>query len=250
MSFTFSDTDFITINDSASPPTIATPYPSPINVIGLTDLVVMKVTVTLQGFTHGFPADVGALLVGPQGQYSLLFAAVGGTARYSVTNLTLTIDDEATNSLPVYAALTSGTYKPTNGYLAFGNPGLPYNFPAPAPNGTSNAVSALSVFKNTDPTGSWNLFVVDNVEGDAGDISGGWTLNLSVAVPLQVAQIKTNVVISWPASAQRVSLQSAPSLTNPNGWTNVGSVPLATSGRYAVTNSIVGASLFYRLVGP
>ena len=42
---TFSNTNAIVINDSASPPTKATPYPSPIQVTGLAGTVVSKVTV-------------------------------------------------------------------------------------------------------------------------------------------------------------------------------------------------------------
>ena len=251
VSLAFSNTNLVTINDGANPPTVATPYPSAISVTGLTGQVVTKATVTIQGFSHAFPADVGALLLGPQGQRTILFAAVGGQNKYSVTNLTLIVDDDATNSFPVTnktPALVSGVYKPTNGYLAFGNAGLPYDFPSLP--GTSNAVSAMSVFKNTDPTGTWSLFVVDNVEGDSGSISGGWSLNLSVAVPLLIGKITTNVVVSWPASASNATLQSGPSLTNPSAWTNVGSVPAASSGRFAVTNSILSGSLFYRLVSP
>ncbi len=216
--------------------------------------MVTKVIVTIQGFSHGFPADVGVLLIGPQNQETILFASVGGQQNFSVTNLTLTLDDDAANFLPVTnttPALVSGTYKPTNGFLYLGgNPWLPYDFPSPVPPGSSNAVSTLSVFKNTDPTGTWSLFVIDNAEGSSGSISGGWSLNLSVAVPLQITQVKTNVIVSWPASAAKAILQSGPSLTNPNAWTNVASIPAASSGRFAVTNSVPGGNLFYRLVSP
>ena len=49
----------ITINDAAN----ATPYPSTINVSGVTANVVTKVQVRLNGFGHTFPADVDVLLV-------------------------------------------------------------------------------------------------------------------------------------------------------------------------------------------
>ena len=244
---TFSNTNFMSINDSGNPPTLSTPYPSTNIVTGLAGQLVTKATVTLNGFSHLFPSDVDILLVGPQGQKAILMANVGGQDKFSVTNLTLTLDDDATNSLPIYTNLVSGTFKPTNGYLATGNSSLPFNFPAPAPPGTSNAVSALSVFKNTDPSGTWNLFVVDDVGGDSGSISGGWSLNLIVAVPLQAVRYQTNIVISWPGSATNSTLQFSPNLLSSIAWSNVTTTPILTSGRYTVTNPISTGSTFYRL---
>jgi subtilisin-like proprotein convertase family protein len=243
----FSNSNFIIINDSFSPPTIATPYPSTNLATGLAGQVVTKATVTLQGFSHEFPSDVDILLVGPQGQKAILMANVGGQDKYSVTNLTLTLDDDAMNSLPIYTNLVSGTFKPTNGYLATGNASLPFNFPSPAPPGTSNAVSSLSVFKNTDPNGTWNLFVVDDVGGDSGSISGGWSLTLFVAVQLQAVRDRTNIVISWPGSVTNATLQFSPALQSSIAWSNVTTTPILTSGRYTVTNPISAGSRFYRL---
>src|SRR5260370_28920547 len=68
----------IIINDSISPPTVATPYGSSINVTGMSGQVVSKVTVTLQGFSHFFPDDVDILLLGPQGQKALCMSNLGG----------------------------------------------------------------------------------------------------------------------------------------------------------------------------
>ncbi len=248
--FTFSNTNFVAVNTDTSPPTEAIPYPSSIGVAGLNGQVVTKVTVTLRNFSHTFPSDVDILLVGPQGQKAILMANAGGQDRYSVTNLTLVFDDDATNSLPLFTNLVSGTFKPTNGYLDpyFGYSSLPFNFPLPAPPGNSNSLSSLSLFKNTDPSGTWNLFVVSDVSGDSGMISNGWSLNLSVAVPLQIIKSQTNVVISWPASATNGHLQLSPTLFGPNTWTNVATPPAAYSGRLNVTNPLLGGNAFYRLV--
>src|SRR5207247_9492258 len=60
---TFSNPAPITIPSSGS----ASPYPSSINVTGLTGTV-LKVTATLRQFGHSFPDDVDVLLVGPGGQ--------------------------------------------------------------------------------------------------------------------------------------------------------------------------------------
>ncbi len=248
--FMFSNTNVVAINTNTSPPTKAVPYPSGIGVAGLNGQVVTKVTVTLQGFSHTFPSDVDIMLVGPRGQEAVLMANAGGQDRYNVTNLTLTFDDGATNSLPLFTSLVSGAFKPTNGYLDpyFGYSSLPFNFPPPAPAGNSNSASRLSVFKNTDPGGTWNLFVVSDVSGDSGMISNGWSLNLSVAVPLQIIQSRTNVVISWPASATNGHLQLSPTLFSPNTWTNVTTTPASYAGRFNVTNPILGGNTFYRLV--
>ncbi len=245
-SFLFANTNSVEINDSQTPPTKATPYPLTNVVSGLTGLVVTKVTVTLQGFSHGFPSDVSMLLVGPQGQEAIVMSEVGGQMQYSVTNLTLTLDDEATNSLPVYTSLATGTFKPTNGYLVLGYRQLPYDFPSPAPPRNSNAVSAFSAFKDTDPEGTWKLFVVDDASGNSGSISRGWNLNIDAAVPLSIARAQTNVVVSWTNAVSGCALQSAPGLSGP--WTNVAPGPVVVSGRYTVTNRVGPGGVYYRLI--
>src|SRR3569833_1072829 len=104
---TFSNTITIVINDSASPPTIATPYPSTNIVTGLESSLISKVTVQLHGFGHGFPSDVSILLVGPQGQNSILMAQGGGSTVTPVTNLDFTFDDDASSNLPLESELMS-----------------------------------------------------------------------------------------------------------------------------------------------
>jgi hypothetical protein len=104
----------------------------------------------------------------------------------------------------------------------------------------------LSMFKNTDPSGTWKLFVVDDVAGDTGTIVGGWSLTLSVAVPIQIARVQSNMVVSWPASATNCSLQTSATFSNP--WSDVTNSPAFSGGRYYVTNAMTGGSRFYRLI--
>jgi hypothetical protein len=104
---TFSNTASIIINDLV----IATPYPSSINVSNVGG-VVIKATVTLTNLSHGSLYDVGALLVAPNAQDTLLMSHVG-TIGVSASHITLTFDDAAANSLPSTGAITSGTNKPT-----------------------------------------------------------------------------------------------------------------------------------------
>jgi subtilisin-like proprotein convertase family protein len=239
---TFSNTNFITILDSENPPTLASVYPSTISVTGQTIQVVSKVTVTLQGLSHEFPSDIGIMLVGPQGQMAVLMSEVGGEDELSVTNLTLTLDDDAANSLPLDTALTSGTFKPTER-----DHPLLFDFPLPVPAGNSNAPAALSVFQNTDPNGDWNLFVVDDSAGSAGSISNGWSLNLTttpVSLQIQPAD-SSHVLISWPSAITNATLQSTTNLLSAN-WQDVSNMPVIVAGQLVVTNSIFSKQ-FYRL---
>lgn len=241
-SLTFSNASFIAINDSLTPPTKASPYPSLLSVAGPTNQVVKKMTVTLYGFSHTFPSDVTILLVGPEGQRSILMSEVGGLAAYSVTNLTLTLDDDATNPLPLDSILYSGSFRPNARHVP-----LDFALPPPAPINNSNSPCGLYVFKGADPTGTWNLFVVDDGAGDAGSISNGWSMSIAFGVPLQITRVQTNVVLSWPSTVTNCSLQSVPSLTS-TAWSNVTAVPIQASGRFYVTNAILGSSRFFRLL--
>lgn len=243
--FSFSNTNLIVINDSAAPPTKAALYPSTLTVTGLAGQVIGKATVTVAGFTHDFPSDVTMLLLGPTGQKAIILSEVGGQIPLAVTNLTITLDDDATNSLPVYSRLGSGTFKPTNGYFTLGHTSLPYDLPAPAPPGNSNSSSVLGLFKNTDPSGSWSLFVVDDASGSTGAVSNGWTLNLEIAVPLLATRQGTNVLVSWTGSASNAVLQSGTSLGG--AWNDVVIRPVLISNRWTVTNAIGPGARWFRL---
>lgn len=180
---TFSNSAAISVPNGAPATTSgpASPYPSAINVSGVAGAV-SKVTVQLKGLNHTFPDDVDVLLVGPGGQKLLLMSDAGGTNDF--VNANLTFDDAAAASLADSAANPSGTYRPTN----FGTGDT---FAAPAPAGPYPDPQALSVFNGLSGgavNGQWRLFVTDDVGGDAGNISGGWTLNISTATPVCVSQ--------------------------------------------------------------
>jgi subtilisin-like proprotein convertase family protein/CheY-like chemotaxis protein len=150
----------------------ATPYPSTVNVSGVTGPVT-KVTATLHSLSHTFPGDIDVLLVGPGGQKVILMSDVGGGN--DANNLTLTFEDGAP---AVPATLVSGTFAPTNS-------GTVDPFPAPAPAAPYGA--ALSAFNGVDPNGTWQLFVVDDAGGDFGSFGGGWSLKFTAA-PLCASQ--------------------------------------------------------------
>lgn len=239
---TFSNTNVIVINDSASPPTQASLYPSPIVVSNVVGSYVTKVTVQINGFNHAFPADVDVVLVGPQGQNAVLMGNVGTENQpQGATNLNLTIDDDAAASMPLDTDLVSGTYKPTQ------RQAFQFDFPAPAP-ATSNLRGATLVnFKNVNPNGAWKLYVVDDTTPDSGVISNGWSLSISTApVVLSIARAQTNAVLSWTNAATGYTLQASSSLSQP-AWTNVNITPADFLGNFVVTNAVTNKTLFYRL---
>jgi len=156
----FGNNASITINDLAA----ATPYPSTIDVAGYIG-VPEKIRVSLNGVNHTYPADIGVLLVGPQGQKVVLMDAAG--AAVDLVSVNLVFDDSG--SALTNAAISSGTYRPTNLNTA-------RTFPAPAP--AKPYASALSAFSNIDPNGTWQLYVRDAEVADIGSIVGGWQLEL------------------------------------------------------------------------
>jgi uncharacterized delta-60 repeat protein len=111
---TFVNTNTIIVNDN----TMASPYPSMINVSGVGG-VLIKTVITLTNISYGpSPADMDVLLVSPNQQDTLIMAHAGG--QNAINHVTLTFDDAASNSLPHYDLLISGTNKPT-AYLPMPN---------------------------------------------------------------------------------------------------------------------------------
>jgi subtilisin-like proprotein convertase family protein len=163
-------TNDTSIKIGPEPNNLSVPYPSDIEVSGVSGKVT-KVIVTLNNLTHSYAADVTVLLVAPdKTKYCLLMADCGGAL--GVANAILTFDQNATASLTDNQVL-SGTYKPTN----LPTHGADSNFAPPAP--TMPWPLDLSVFNGIDPNGIWSLYIKDDANVDGGDLSGGWTLNLS-----------------------------------------------------------------------
>jgi hypothetical protein len=120
---------------------------------------------------------VDVLLVGPKGQKALLMSDVGVNKDDNDVNLTL--DDEASVPLPddSVTPTTSGAYKPTQGIAEGTTSPVPANFPSLAPQGPY--AKNLSVFDNTNPNGTWSLYVRDTFAGDDGRLAGGWSLDIT-----------------------------------------------------------------------
>ncbi|WP_164490069.1 Ig-like domain repeat protein [Runella sp. SP2] len=166
---TFCNEGGITINDNG----MATPYPSRINVSGLTGTI-EKVTITLKNLTHTAPDDIDLLLYSPTGQKYVFMSDVGGAN--AVTNLDLIFDSSASSELPNNTTLVSGTFRPTD--FEVGTDA----FPSPAPAGPYTSASTTSLgtlFINSNPNGTWYLYAVDDAVTNTGSI-GGWCLNFTM----------------------------------------------------------------------
>jgi subtilisin-like proprotein convertase family protein len=162
---TFSNTGAITIPAVGDGRGNANPFPSTIQASGFNKGTIQDVNVSLNGFSHEFPEDVHILLQSPNGRVAIILANSGGAQ--SVTNLNITLDDEAPTSEPFDGPLVSGTFQPTVN-------------PFPAPSGTS--YPALLTFDGGNPNGTWQLFVADDSNGDVGSISGGWSITIQAKI--------------------------------------------------------------------
>jgi Ca2+-binding RTX toxin-like protein len=171
----------------------ASPYPSAINVAGLSGPV-NDVNVTIRSFSHTCMSDVDFLLVGPGGANTLLLSRAGGDAGCSpdAVGITITLDDEAATTYPCNQSI-SGTFRPTD--APPGSSCTPDDEPFPAPAPAPPYPVALSSLDGGAPNGTWNLFVNDVFSGDIGSVTGGWSLDLlpSVSCAQKPATLAANV---------------------------------------------------------
>ncbi len=165
----FSNTNPINTPESGT----ASPYPSSITSSFPRGSKVRDVNVILRGYTHTWPDDIDVLLVHGVPNRIILSDAGG---EFDVNNITIKLDDEALNA-PTSGSrqLTGGTYKPFN-Y----EEGDTFSSPAPNP---ANQNSALSGFDGLGAGGGWKLFVQDDIFQDTGSFAGGWTIQITAAVP-------------------------------------------------------------------
>jgi sugar lactone lactonase YvrE len=155
------------------------PFESNTSAITVSDLpgTVSKVTASISFGDHPAPpADLAFLLVGPNGQSSILMSGVSVDKPFG---LTLTFDDAAPSSLTNNPA--SGTYKPSP--LGLGA------LPPPAPSDSYG--TTLSVFNGTSPNGEWKLYAVNFVSnsacailGENCTVVGGWSLTITTTPAL------------------------------------------------------------------
>jgi subtilisin-like proprotein convertase family protein len=151
----------------------ATPYPSTINVSGLTGAIT-DVNVTLTDVNHLNPDDLDILLVSPSGKSILLMSDAGGTT--DLVGVNITLDDAAATQLPDSTVITSGSYRPAN----FGSgDNISDVLPFYANAGSAGPTTLASAFNGTDPNGAWKLYVIDDATASTGNINGGWSLDIT-----------------------------------------------------------------------
>ena len=112
-SLTFSNSAALTIpatGTGASTGAPATPYPSNITVSGVPVAGLSRITVTLNGYSHGFPDDVDILLVSPTGAKMIVMSDSGNAT--DAVNATLTLDDAAVSALPDSDGIVTGRSGP------------------------------------------------------------------------------------------------------------------------------------------
>jgi hypothetical protein len=182
----FTNATAITITDCPDPcpasGQAASLYPSPVVVSGEVG-VIQRVSVTINGFSHAFPADVDFLLESPSGRKVVLMSDFGAGSP-GVSNINVTLDDYAARPIPSTVTgntgvpFVTGTYRPANS-------GTTDLFPAPAP--ASPYVYTLSQFNGDSPNGTWNLYIIDDANLDGGSISGGWTITFDARPPAPTA---------------------------------------------------------------
>lgn len=158
---------------------LANPYPSSTVVSGLGSSI-SRLDVQLLGLSHTFPNDIDILLVGPTGASMIVQSDIGGGT--DVAGLNLTYSDSAA-ALPLDdGQLGPGLFKPSDAESgdAFAGPAPlgPYGDPAPI-----GAATLASVFAGTNPNGPWDLYIVDDLGGDTGSLSGGWCVVVRTAIP-------------------------------------------------------------------
>lgn len=186
---------------------------SSISVTGRTGLI-SKITVTLNNYT-GRLGELDFMLVAPGGQRFVLLSDSGSQGT-TITNVTLTLDDDGASHLgqgagTSPASSSTTTWKPTN---FDSNTSDSFNSPAPTPSFPSDfAANATGVgagtatfasqFNGTNPNGSWTLYVDADVAGPQEGIAGGWTLTITTTV----AQSPTTLTLS---SSPNPSFRTAP----------------------------------------
>jgi subtilisin-like proprotein convertase family protein len=193
MSFTSSGTIAIPLVGNA------TPYPSTLNIAGVPNTI-GKVTARLNNISHTYLRDIVTLLVSPGGQAVMLMAGVGDDQ--NVSNLTLTLDDNAATALPITPTAVSGTFRPT-AYL--GEDNVDFTTPAPA----APYSTTLSTFIGGAPNGTWRLFVKDRENPDGGTIA-----NFTVSVqPLVVASSGPGMDAAVILSVDKPSVRTLEAVT-------------------------------------
>ena len=91
------------------------------------------------------------------------------------------------------------------------------------------------------------LGIVGGTSTNASLTAGGISFYAVVPSSLQAQAYGSNLVITWPVTAEGYTLETCSSFAGTNSWAPVTNVPAIVDSQYTVTNAISGGSRFYRL---
>lgn len=190
----------------------ADPYPITTR-IDATDSVITDLDVQIYGIWHQRPQDLDLLLVGPQGQSTILMSDACGNTE--VTSATWTFDDEAGKVPRDGGDCGDRRYRPTN-YDNGDDAGD--SWPG-APAGTHSP--NLETFDYTDPHGEWRLYVVDDSPGAVGFFTFGFQLRMET-------RQKASVKFAQSAATVEEGATGELTLRRSGGLLGAGSVALSS----------------------
>lgn len=176
----------------------ATPYPSTINVTGMSGTIT-DVKVRFTNMTHTWMSDIDVLLRAPGGQQSTVFSDQGGSADFVSPN-SITFQTGG-------AAWPAGNITGTHTLAPVETEAD--NYPAPGP-GAGTFPANFGVFNGLNPNGTWSLFVFDDVGGDSGNIPT-WTLIITTS---GVTCSVTSSPITMSVGSGPASVSVTPSATS------------------------------------
>ena len=229
----------------------AGPYPSKIFVSGFSGNI-GDLNVVLRNVTEQRASDIDILLVGPLGQKFVLVSDAGGNTA-GITNVTVTFDDSSATLFGDSSATTGWgaanatvTARPVNrtdtsDTFPASAPAAPYQFPEGDGGGTA---TLASVFNNTNPNGTWSLYLVDDSAnaGLNGAIAGGWSLAFTPAnVAPQIscpANLTTNTSGSCPRDVAFAATVTA-GFPAPVLSYKIGATPITSPYAFPVGTNIV-----------
>ncbi|MEO8572675.1 MAG: M36 family metallopeptidase, partial [Pyrinomonadaceae bacterium] len=153
---------------------VAAPYPSTVNVTGLSGA--KKIKFELTGLNTTYPGDMDWLLVGPGGQKFIVMSdALSSFTTQTSANVVFT--DSATAIIPATGANNlTGEWKPTDHTAGdtFAGPAPAGPYQSPGPVGAATFASVFGI-DGAAMNGTWSLYGVDDASGDIATITG-WKL--------------------------------------------------------------------------
>jgi subtilisin-like proprotein convertase family protein len=153
---------------------------SSINLTGFAnDAYITAISVTLD-ITGGYNGDLYAYLVGPNGGFAVLLnrTGVGGGDHfgYGDAGFSITLDDNALNNVHYYRTADNPNGGPLTGTW---QPDGENVDPTSSDVGSAQATAMLSSFYNSNPNGTWQLFVADLSNGETSQMVS-WSMSITV----------------------------------------------------------------------